>query len=515
MDIEQKTQTSIPILCNECWYHISDFNNFQQSVLQVQAKFLEDCEQSEETLPNPNSTETLPSTSDRGLLKNSENDEQISIASSENDLSDSVEDSEHILPKDETVELEKEFAIIKDMEQVKSEKESLGTFEDSLIELDETIEIEEEFQMIENVEPVKSGTEPFESFEICDNAVTDNISAENKATEINDISVNTIIPRHVSDEMNFQDALIDNPSEVHGIKDINNIFIKEEEPLEVVDIYVVDEVDDNDDNDLLYNSDYSSDISESAFETFKVLYNSANSSDSYKPVKPKKPKKPINHTPKFKRTPAEDLDDVIAQWMPTLECKCCQETYSTFTGLQRHFRKMHTKDEFSITCCKKVFKTRKYLEEHVRLHLNPKAFQCRFCMKCCPAKQNLTSHIAHMHPESLETTNLQQKEAKYKCNICDKAFTVPFALRQHSAIHSEEREYKCSHCDKTFKYRSNVLHHINSVHLKTMKQAKFFRKCVHCNKNIICRTSMYPHMKKYHPEEIAKEKNIWKHMLKP
>lgn len=447
------------VLCKECWLHISDFNAFQQSILQVHAKFLDDFEQTEESPTKPANTQAPRITCHRVTLKDIENEDAISINSCGSDLSDSI----------------------------------LKSSDDEIVQ-------EEEFEIIKNVKQ-----KSLEALESRENIVTHKSSVGGNTSEIEDIAAIG------GDGIQLLDVISDTTSKDPELNDINMIGIKEEEPLEIVDVYVLDDSDDNDSyNDDDDDDNDSRDMLNPAFQTIKVAFDSDNSTDSYKAENPKKSSR------KYKRTSAEALDDVIAQWMPAIECKCCQNTFPTYTDLQRHFRKMHPDEELSITCCGKVFKQRIYLGEHARIHVNPKAFECRYCNKCCTSKQNLSRHLTNIHPTSLGIVKPPAKKGKHKCNVCHKAFKVPTALREHAAVHTNERSYKCDQCEKSFKYRANLFYHRNKAHVqKEMpKPSGFFRICVHCKKIVKCRTGMYQHMRVNHPEKLVEDNDIRRHMLK-
>ena len=43
-------------------------------------------------------------------------------------------------------------------------------------------------------------------------------------------------------------------------------------------------------------------------------------------------------------------------------------------------------------------------------------------------------------------------EKTYKCENCDKAFSVLSILTSHRRIHTGEKPYKCKDCDKAFSH---------------------------------------------------------------
>ena len=46
------------------------------------------------------------------------------------------------------------------------------------------------------------------------------------------------------------------------------------------------------------------------------------------------------------------------------------------------------------------------------------------------------------------------------CNVCDKIFTTPFLLKQHTRVHTGDRPFKCDVCDKKIAKSSNPKTHM-------------------------------------------------------
>ncbi|XP_013107155.1 serendipity locus protein delta-like [Stomoxys calcitrans] len=190
-----------------------------------------------------------------------------------------------------------------------------------------------------------------------------------------------------------------------------------------------------------------------------------------------------------RRKTIPELDSIIAQWRPILECIHCGASCSTFTLLQKHFDANHPGKKCHITCCGCRFRTHYYIEEHMRYHMDPKIFQCEICGQINMTRLRLKRHKDYWHSKDLipdTSTNDNNKiicpecgktpktlgafkkhmhrheaKRKIKCEVCDKGFRGRNDLRTHLATHSENR---CPHCSVIFKYISRLTAHLARKH---------------------------------------------------
>uniref|UniRef100_A0A1I8Q8F3 C2H2-type domain-containing protein n=1 Tax=Stomoxys calcitrans TaxID=35570 RepID=A0A1I8Q8F3_STOCA len=93
----------------------------------------------------------------------------------------------------------------------------------------------------------------------------------------------------------------------------------------------------------------------------------------------------------------QESDNLIAQWLPNLECGLCKDTYSKYSLIHQHFQQRHPNDSSFVVCCERKFNRRQKLQEHIRLHINPKASECNICGKSFTSVYNLKHHLARMH----------------------------------------------------------------------------------------------------------------------
>ncbi|CAL4187970.1 unnamed protein product, partial [Meganyctiphanes norvegica] len=86
-------------------------------------------------------------------------------------------------------------------------------------------------------------------------------------------------------------------------------------------------------------------------------------------------------------------------------------------------------------------------------------------------------------------------EKPFKCNQCDKAFTLKHILVRHYTTHSEEKPYECSQCGKAFKQNSHLV-----SHLKTHVGIKPYQ-CSQCDKSFSQSSSLSTHLRTHTGEK--------------
>ena len=111
----------------------------------------------------------------------------------------------------------------------------------------------------------------------------------------------------------------------------------------------------------------------------------------------------------------------------------------------------------------------------IRCAKDPRTVKCSECDKRTTTLQELNAHYIANH-------------GKVKCDICDKSFNTPGALRKHCYTHAEEKsQYRCRTCSKTFPFESQLKSH-HHVH--------------HRNRNYICASANCGKSFK-HPGDLA------------
>ncbi|XP_075158658.1 uncharacterized protein LOC142231884 [Haematobia irritans] len=199
---------------------------------------------------------------------------------------------------------------------------------------------------------------------------------------------------------------------------------------------------------------------------------------------------------------AKESDDIIAQWLPTLECLKCHESFPSFTTLKVHHRKKHGKGEFGVMCCSKTYTYRCQIEEHVRLHLDPNAFMCMACGRRFTSRANFTSHRQSqcIPANTINKTKSHQESderiAKWRptlpCELCSEVFPSFTTLKEHSRRAHPREEFQITCCDKKFFYRSKFEEHA-MLHLDANAY-----KCDICGKVFATKSNLQIHKNASH-----------------
>ena len=93
---------------------------------------------------------------------------------------------------------------------------------------------------------------------------------------------------------------------------------------------------------------------------------------------------------------------------------------------------------------KGVLRTRTISIRHAK---DPRSFKCSECDKRTNTLWELNAHYIANH-------------RKVKCDICDRSFNMPGALRKHRYTHIEEKsQYRCRTCSKIFPFESQLKSH--------------------------------------------------------
>ena len=142
---------------------------------------------------------------------------------------------------------------------------------------------------------------------------------------------------------------------------------------------------------------------------------------------------------------------------------CCDLTFKSEHGLQRHFRKHDALRRFSCSHCLLRFNSKLQAHTHfIHSHSAEKPFCCLEpdCTKQFATKQGLTSHLTS-----------HKFDKPYKCQSpgCTYAGKRPSDLKLHMISHSKDsKPHKCEYtdCHATFNTYSSLVFHERTLHLK-------------------------------------------------
>lgn len=134
------------------------------------------------------------------------------------------------------------------------------------------------------------------------------------------------------------------------------------------------------------------------------------------------------------------MDEHKGKPIPKWPCDLCGVELSSKYELNRHMKVMHTEE-------------------------NLKEYKCSYCPKILA---NMNSHKQHVH-------YAHKSEPKHACQLCDKKFRRPRALKEHLSTHTGEPLYTCAHCPKTFISNANMHKHRKSTHPKEFEEARLKR----------------------------------------
>ncbi|KAM7350356.1 uncharacterized protein ACRADG_008966 [Cochliomyia hominivorax] len=150
-------------------------------------------------------------------------------------------------------------------------------------------------------------------------------------------------------------------------------------------------------------------------------------------------------------------------------CDQCGKTLHGPYALKKHLLE-HAgvqKRKWPCDICGAELHSHSSLKRHklITHHDGSTVYVCSDCGKVATTEMALRSHKKNVH----------QTERKFKCTICEKSFKFAIVLREHMATHTGEDLYQCPHCTKTFKTNANMHHHRKKAHPKEWAEARMNR----------------------------------------
>ncbi|XP_055381421.1 zinc finger protein 626-like isoform X2 [Condylostylus longicornis] len=188
---------------------------------------------------------------------------------------------------------------------------------------------------------------------------------------------------------------------------------------------------------------------------------------------------------------AKDQDNKLYSFM-NLNCTMCNEKFTSFNGIKRHYNNTHQTRGF-INCCNLKFYTREELIDHIDCnHFNSDKLKCHLCEKKLVNARNLKRHLIGVHQ--------LKKEELYPCDICpDRSFSNRVDLKKHKyEVHSSSK-YECLKCKRTFKGELNLRFHKENI----CNREPAPRVCDFCGKIYKNSSRFHRHMNEVHKSKLA------------
>jgi KRAB domain-containing zinc finger protein len=130
------------------------------------------------------------------------------------------------------------------------------------------------------------------------------------------------------------------------------------------------------------------------------------------------------------------------------------------------------------------FRNSKKLRAHI-YDIHAEWHLCDMCGVSVKGKGGLRLHMAKHIPSS---------ERRFKCDLCDAAYTRPYLLQKHKTRHAEQKSFECQTCGKKFFDAQDLRIH-SSIHAE-----KDTYKCKQCRQTFSCKRYLAVHVARYHVE---------------
>ncbi|XP_011647926.1 zinc finger protein 37-like [Pogonomyrmex barbatus] len=152
----------------------------------------------------------------------------------------------------------------------------------------------------------------------------------------------------------------------------------------------------------------------------------------------------------------DNVEHVVNETQNGYACKLCQKFYERRDKCTVHVKTHLGIKQYTCVVCNAKFVCKSDVMKHIRCsHTNPRPIQCPKCPKRFKSKFYLAEH-----------DNVHKGVRPYSCTDCGQSYHHKVSLQIHMKSHLPPQNLACEYCGKVFPFRTRLLGHIASVHMK-------------------------------------------------
>lgn len=152
----------------------------------------------------------------------------------------------------------------------------------------------------------------------------------------------------------------------------------------------------------------------------------------------------------------DNVEHVVNGVQNGYACKLCRKFYERRDKCTVHVKTHLGIKQYTCVVCNAKFVCKSDVMKHIRCsHTNPRPIQCPKCPKRFKSKFYLAEH-----------DNVHKGVRPYSCTDCGQSYHHKVSLQIHMKSHLPPQNLACEYCGKVFPFRTRLLGHIASVHMK-------------------------------------------------
>jgi len=152
----------------------------------------------------------------------------------------------------------------------------------------------------------------------------------------------------------------------------------------------------------------------------------------------------------------DNVEHVVNGAQNGYTCKLCRKFYERRDKCMVHVKTHLGIKQYTCIVCNAKFVCKSDVMKHIRCsHTNPRPIQCPKCPKRFKSKFYLAEH-----------DNVHKGVRPYSCTDCGQSYHHKVSLQIHMKSHLPPQNLACEYCGKVFPFRTRLLGHIASVHMK-------------------------------------------------